>query len=209
MSADRPPKQAGRSDRMRLLRSFIRHPRQVGSVIPTSRRAVRAMLDLVALEDARCVVEMGAGTGPHTREILARLGPDARFLAFEIDPVLADGLRRELPDPRLEVITDSAENIASYLDGGRADVVVSAVPFTSLPEKVRRGLLDAGRDNLADDGTMLVLQYSPFMRSQLERAFGSVEWRLVPYNVPPAFLFACRAGSAATVNGSRSPRDAG
>jgi phospholipid N-methyltransferase len=150
------------------------------------------MLDLVDLGAARCVVEMGAGTGPHTREILARLAPDARFLAFEIDPVLADGLRRDLSDPRLEVINDSAEAVERYLDGQRADVVVSALPFTSLPEQVRTGLVRAARECLAEDGTMLVLQYSPFMRPKLERAFGSVEWRLVPLNVPPAFLFACR-----------------
>jgi phospholipid N-methyltransferase len=188
---------------MRFLRSFVRNPRQVGSIIPTSRRAVRAMLDLVDLERARCVVEMGAGTGPHTREVLARLGPDATFLAFEIDPVLAEGLERELDDPRLQVVNDTAENVESYLNGRRADIVVSAVPFTSLPEKVRHGLLNAGRDCLADDGTMLVLQYSPFMRSQLQRTFESVEWRLVPFNVPPAFLFACRPAA----NGSPPPQD--
>jgi phospholipid N-methyltransferase len=182
----------GPRERLRFLRSFLKHPRQVGAVLPTSGRAVRAMLDLVAIEDARCVVEMGAGTGPHTREILARLGPDARFLAFEIDPVLADGLQQELRDPRLQVINDSAENLETYLDGDRADVVVSAVPFTSVPENVRDGLLKAARESLADRGTMVVLQYSPFMRRQLERAFGSVEWRFVLTNVPPAFLYACR-----------------
>jgi phospholipid N-methyltransferase len=182
----------GPGQRMRFLRSFLRHPRQVGSVIPTSRRAVRAMLDLADLGTASCVVEMGAGTGPHTREILARLGPDATFLAFEIDPELAEGLEREFDDPRLQVINDSAENVERYLNGKRADVVVSALPFTSLPEKVRHGLLNAGRDSLSADGTMLVLQYSPFMRSQLQRTFKSVEWRLAPFNVPPAFLFACR-----------------
>ena len=183
---------AGAGERARFLRSFLRSPRQVGAVLPTSQRAVRAMLDQVDLSQARCVVEMGAGTGPHTREILARLGPDARFLAFEIDPALADGLRHELSDPRLEVIADSAEKVEHYLDGAQADVVVSALPFTSLPEQVRVGLLRGARECLTENGTMLVLQYSPFMRRQLERTFGSVEWRLVPLNVPPAFLFACR-----------------
>jgi phospholipid N-methyltransferase len=182
---------------MRFLRSFLKSPRQVGAVLPTSGRAVRAMLDLASLEDARCVVEMGAGTGPHTREILARLSPDARFLAFEIDPELAAGLQRELRDPRLQVINDTAEKLETYLDGDRADVVVSAVPFTSVPAEVRHGLLTAARDALRERGTMLVLQYSPFMRKQLERTFGSVEQRFVLANVPPAFLFACRPDAAA------------
>jgi hypothetical protein len=43
---------------------------------------------------------------------------------------------------------------------------------------------------------MLVLQYSPFMQRDLERAFGSVERRVSPLNVPPAVLFACRTDQA-------------
>src|SRR5215218_3693132 len=167
-----------------------------GARVERPGRAVRTMLALVPLEEARCVVEMGAGTGPYTREILKRIGPETRFLAFEIDPELADGLQRELSDPRLEVIADSAEKLETYLDGARADVVVSAVPFTSVPEKVRHGLLKAARESLSENGTMLVLQYSPFMRSQLQQAFGSVDQRVVLANVPPAFLFACRPGRA-------------
>ena len=197
VSGARDTSSGGTGARMRFLRSFLKSPRAVGAVLPTSGRAVRAMLDMASLDQARCVVEMGAGTGPHTREILARLGPDARFLAFEIDPDLAAGLERDLPDPRLRVINDSAEKLDSYLNGERADVVVSAVPFTSVPAEVRDGLLRAAREGLAEDGTMLVLQYSPFMRKKLQQAFGSVEQRFVPANVPPAFLFACRAGAAA------------
>jgi phospholipid N-methyltransferase len=45
---------------------------------------------------------------------------------------------------------------------------------------------------MADDGVMLVLQYSPFIQRELERLFGSVRRRLSLLNVPPAVLFACR-----------------
>ena len=179
-------------ERARFARSFLRNPRLVGAMVPTSQRAVCAMLDLVALDGARCVVEMGAGTGTHTRELLARLPAGARLLAFEIDPILADGLDRELCDSRLQVINESAERIGEWLGGDQADVIVSAVPYTSLSREVRHGLLDAARDGLADDGTMLVLQYSPFVRAQLAERFASVDQSVVLRNAPPAFMFACR-----------------
>lgn len=182
-------------ERARFLRSFLRSPRQVGAILPTSRWAVRAMLDLAPLDHASCVVEMGAGTGPYTREILTRLRPDARFLSFEIDPALAGELARQLRDPRLRVVNDSAEKMESYLEGQCAEVIVSAIPFTSLPTPVRHALLRAASTSLADDGTLLVLQYSPLMQGQLERAFESVERRIAPLNLPPAFLFACRPRS--------------
>jgi phospholipid N-methyltransferase len=155
------------------------------------------MLDLAALESAGCVVEMGAGTGPHTREIVARLAPGARFLAFEIDPDLAGTLAAEITDPRVEVINDSAEHADAHLGGRKADIVVSALPFTSLPPDDRRELLSTMRRILAEDGVLLVLQYSPFLQAELERTYHSVERHFSPLNVPPAFLYACRPGPPA------------
>lgn len=184
------------AERGRFLRSFLRSPRQVGAVLPTSHRAVCAMLDLAALERARCVVEMGAGTGSYTREILKRLGPDARLLTFEIDPALADRLAAELRDPRLRVLNDSAERAETYLEGERADVIVSAIPFTTVPAAVRQTLLATARTLLTDDGAMLVIQYSTLLQGELERTFPSVQRRFTLLNVPPAFLFVCRTRPA-------------
>ncbi len=183
-------------ERVRFLRSFLAHPRQVGALLPTSARAVRDMLDLADLGQARLVVELGAGTGVHTQEILARLGPDARLIAFEIDQVLVAGLEARLPDSRLQVVADSAEKVEDYVSGDRADVVVSAIPYTSLPGSVRAGILDRAQEVLAPGGTMLVLQYSPLLRAELRRRFGSVRTRVSWLNVPPAFLFRCTATAA-------------
>ncbi len=183
-------------ERRRLLRSFRATPRQVGAVLPTSRRTVRATLDMAPVAEARCVVELGAGTGPYTREILPRLGPQGRLLSFEIDPALADALAQDLSDPRLTVVADSAANLEAHLEGPRPEVIVSALPLTSLPSTVREEILAVARRVLADDGVMLVLQYSPFMQRHLKRTFGSVERRLSPRNVPPAVLFACRGTKA-------------
>lgn len=154
------------------------------------------MLDLASFTDARRVVEFGAGTGVYTRELLARLRADASLLAFELDPRLAAMLSEQLRDPRLRVVSDSAETVETHLAGEPVDVIVSGLPFTSLPPAVRREILAASRRVLAPEGTMLVLQYSPLMQGELERMFGSVRRRTSLLNVPPAFLFAC----------SRNPR---
>ena len=152
---------------------------------------------MAPIAEARCVVELGAGTGPYTREILARLGASGRLLAFEADPALACGLARDLADPRLEVIAESAVSFDAYLAAQRPEVIVSALPFTSLPAAVSTEVLGVARRVLADDGVMLVLQYSPFMQRELERTFGSVKRRFSVLNVPPAVLFACRPGREA------------
>jgi phospholipid N-methyltransferase len=178
-------------DGLRLLRAFATNPRQVGAVLPTSRTAVRAMLDLADVPSARLVVELGAGTGVATRELLARLGPDARLVAVEIDPQLARLLTERLRDPRLQVVVGSAEDLGDHLDGERADVVVSMLPFTSLEAGLRGRLLDQLPRALTPAGTALVIQYSPLVLGELRRRFAGVRIRVTPWNVPPAFLYAC------------------
>src|SRR4051812_18255207 len=74
------PRRPNREDRMRqhltdplrFFAAFVAHPRQMGAVLPTSRTAVRDMLDLADVPAADLVVELGAGTGVQTGEILAR-----------------------------------------------------------------------------------------------------------------------------------------
>lgn len=176
---------------------MISHPRRVGAVWPTSRWAVRDLLDMGDLPAARNVVEFGVGTGVYTGEILKRLHPEANFLAFEIDPDLSSAVADRLEDPRLRVINDSAENVGEYLDGAKADYIVSSIPFTSLPADVRRSLLGAARNALAPEGRMLVLQYSTTVLPDLQSFFGGIRRRLSPLNIPPAFLFACSVSEAA------------
>ena len=179
------------SDRLRFLQAFVAHPRQVGAVLPTSRRAVRDMLDLADLPGADLVVELGAGTGVQTGEILARLKPGARLLALEIDPRLAKLLRERYDDPRLQVVCDTAENLEEHLAGATADVLVCALPFTSLPPDLRRRILDRLPLALGRTGVMVLIQYSPLIEPELRKRFPTVRRRLSPVNVPPAFLYAC------------------
>jgi phospholipid N-methyltransferase len=184
------------TDRLRFLQAFAANPRQVGAVLPTSRRAVRDMLDLADVPAADLVVELGAGTGVQTGEILERLKPGARLIALEIDPKLVELLAARYDDPRLQVVCDSAENVQDHLDGATADVLVCALPFTSLPPTLRRRILDALPLIVGDSGVAVVIQYSPLIEGELRKRFPSVRRRLSLLNVPPAFLFACARDDA-------------
>ncbi|MCW2702605.1 MAG: Ribosomal adenine methylase transferase-like protein [Blastococcus sp.] len=190
-------------DRLRFLRAFAANPRQVGAILPTSRQAVRDMLDLGDVPGAGLVVELGAGTGVQTGEILARMPPDAHLVALEIDPGLAGLLEERFDDPRLQVVCDSAENLQEHLDGEQADVLVCALPFTSLEPGLRKRILESLPRALAPRGVALVIQYSPLIQSELRRLFPSVRRRISVMNVPPAFLFACRQEADAGPDGAR------
>src|SRR5205807_7660395 len=87
----RRPLRGKMADGAVFLRAFVTHPAQVGAVVPTSGHTVAKMLDLAGWDfdwrDAKVVVEVGAGTGVYTEQILERAGPQTEVLAFERDPV--------------------------------------------------------------------------------------------------------------------------
>jgi phospholipid N-methyltransferase len=112
-------------------------------------------------------------------------------VALEIDPGLVRVLEQRFDDPRLQVVCDSAEHLDAHLDGETADVLVCALPFTSLDPGLRRRILDSLPGAVGPRGVALVIQYSPLIQSELRRLFPSVRRRLSLINVPPAFLYAC------------------
>jgi phospholipid N-methyltransferase len=167
----------------------------MGSITPSSRHLVAALVRLSNIASARTVVELGPGTGPFTAGLLTGMRPDARLLCVERDPALADHLRARFADPRLTVLTGDARDLERHLAdegiAGRVPLIVSGLPFTSLPAEVRHGILASVTHCLAPDGLFLLYQYSPAMRSLLRRYFRRVESRWELRNIPPALVMRC------------------
>ncbi len=165
----------------------------LGSLIPSSRYLVRRALRQVDWERADLIVEYGPGLGTFTEEILKRMRPDGRLLVFETQSDFVRHLE-EIQDPRLEVIHGSAEEVAAALEergAGRADYVLSGIPFSLMPEALRDSILEHTRSILDPEGAMLVYQFSPTIRRPLERVFRQVESEFEPRNVLPATVYLC------------------
>ena len=182
-------------DRLEFLRSFLRDWRTIGSVTPSSRFLVNAMLDQVDFARARRIVEYGPGTGVFTVEALRRLRPDGQLLALDTEAHFIEALRERLPDPRLVAVPGSAASVERHvaaLGWPAADVILSGIPYTAMPHELRVAILRASAAILTPDGLFLPYQYSPYIRPLLARFFASVETRWMPLNLPPAFYFVCR-----------------
>lgn len=175
-------------------RNFLRHPRMLGSVIPSSRFLIDSLLARVDWQRARVIVEYGPGIGTFTAKILRRMRPDAQLIAIETNEEFVRFLRRTYPTRQLTVLHDSAANVGrilAQLGHASADYVVSGIPFSTMPAHVRESILHATHAALASGGEFLVYQFSSRVRADLERIFGRVESGFEPLNVLPAQLFFC------------------
>jgi phospholipid N-methyltransferase len=146
-------------------------------------------------------VELGAGTGAFTGLLLKRLSGRGRLLAVEINQATATVLRRRFP--QCEVIQDSAANLPSYLDGRRADCIVSGLAWGNMLPRTQRQIFRAILKSLKAGGQFVAFAYvhaawlpaSLRFRRQLLRHFKCVETTSVIWrNLPPAFVFRCWRG---------------
>ena len=176
-------------------RNFFKHPRMLGSVIPSSRFLINHLMGQIDWARARTIVEYGPGVGTITRHLLRRMSPDAKLVVFETNEDFVAYLRATYNDPRLHVVHGSAErvqDVVAELGAERADYVISGIPFSTLPDGVRERVLHNTREALLPDGVFLVYQFSRAVLPYLERVFSEVRKDFEPLNILPARLYYCR-----------------
>ncbi len=176
-------------------RNFFRHPRMLGSIVPSSRFLIKQLLQPIHWTRARVIVEYGPGVGGITAELLRHMRADATLIAIEMNPEFVRYLRRAFTDARLRVVEGSAESVDEILRRFgylRADYIISGIPFSTIPAASRERILRKTCAVLEPGGAFLVYQFSTRVLQDLKRIFGYVGRRFEPLNVLPAHLFICQ-----------------
>jgi len=180
-------------------KNFLQHPRMLGSLIPSSRFLVDRLLAKVDWERARTIVEYGPGVGTITAPILSRMSPHTRLVVFEMNEDFVCYLKRSFPDPRLHVVHGSAANVQRELDWLKldgADYIISGIPFTTMPVKLREKIMAESREALRPGGAVLVYQFTRAVLPYLRSHFNQIDQDFEPRNILPARLFYCTQDEA-------------
>jgi phospholipid N-methyltransferase len=180
--------------RLAFLKGFLRRPADVGSVIPSSRFLERRIIRHAELDTAPCVVELGPGTGGTTRAFLAKMQPDAHLLAIELDPQFCTIVRR-INDRRLIVHQGSAEDLPALIESFRIpppQVVISGIPFSTMPREIGERVIQAVRDTLRPGGLFVAYQFRAAVADIARPILGEPEISPEFINIPPMRVFRWR-----------------
>ncbi len=175
-----------------FLKGFLRNPREVGSIVPSSRFLTRRVLNCGRVAQARVIIELGPGTGVFTREILGRMPADGKLVVVEISPDFVSVLRREFSDPRLTIYEGSSTDLEKALaEAGeeRADLVVSGVPFSTMERGAGRRTLEAAKRVFSERGRFVAYQFRSHVRRFAEPVFGPAETHSGFWNIPPMRIY--------------------
>lgn len=191
------------NDRWTFFRAFLRSPRVVASVIPSSPVLEKRVVEAAQVRDAKVVVELGPGTGGMTRALLAAMPKDARLIAFERTSEFVRRLST-IDDDRLEVIEGCASTVAAALRErglSGADAIVSGIPFSTLPADLAQTIASAVADALSPGARFVAYQVVARVADYMNPLLGRSQTAIELLNIPPTRVFTWQKHNAVAAHG--------
>lgn len=188
-------------DYAQFIAAFATNPSGIGAVVPSSDALCRQMVEWIDWPNVKAVVECGPGTGAFTEYILSCMVPGTTFVAVERNRNFATLLRKRFPN--VSVYHDNVVNIRHVCtrEGlGEVDVIISSLPWASLPDASQTACLDAMLTVLRPRGQFATFAYVSGLVIPAARQFRRKLYQRVSevhiskttwLNLPPAYVYQC------------------
>ena len=176
--------------RLDFFSESLKNLKEVGTVTRSSRYLCRSISQHIDFSQAGVIVELGAGDGVISKELLKNMNPDSKLIALEINDAFSDILDK-LDDSRLLFYKRTAEDLMDILEElgiDQVDYVVSALPFTVMPASVSENIVSQCFNALLSGGKFIQVHYSLVKKGLYKSKFGNVKVNFILKNLPPAFL---------------------
>lgn len=172
----------------------LRNPKQICSLFPSSPFVGRAMTEAIAERPAPHVVELGAGTGAITRQLIRNGVAPQNLTLVELDIELGEHLRRTFPE--IDVLIAPAQDLGhiwSARQGPRVGAIVSTLPMRLFSKPLIRSIMKNSFRVIAPGGVFVQFTYrdSSPVPLRIAAALGLRAERrcLVWANLPPAAIW--------------------
>lgn len=171
------------------IRQTFHNFRTKGTICSSSKYLVRRMLRKIDFSKDLRIIQLGSGKGVFLKRILKKMTKNSTLTVFEIDASYNKYVKN-IHDPRLTFLNESAENLDKYIQNSPADVIVSTLPFGSLPDETGEIILKKSEKALKKGGLFLQYQYFLNNMKMIERIFHKeAKLSFEPLNIPPAFIY--------------------
>ncbi|HHL30955.1 MAG TPA: methyltransferase domain-containing protein [Oceanospirillales bacterium] len=175
-----------------FIKNAFLKPKQVGYLFPSTQALIKTIAKKAELEKARHIVELGPGTGGTTKGILTLMRDDAELAAVEINKDFIDYLTKTIDDKRLKLVHDGAQNLTAIINNqgwDAADVVISGIPFSTLPASIAVDIMQSIYDSIKPGGLFVAYQLRDKVGKLATPLFGNAKTYWEYINFPPMRIF--------------------
>lgn len=173
--------------RSSLTLEAVKNIKQVGSIFASSSFLAKKITKEIDFNRQIHVLELGAGTGAITKEILSRMSANSVLYSYENNENFIGSLK-DLNDKRL-IIKGECVSTLDTLEDNYFDIVISSLPLANLTNEFKNKIYKDIRSKLKVSGTYLQYQYSLMDYKEIEKLFSNCKLDFCLFNLPPAFIY--------------------
>jgi len=184
-------------DEFRFLKTLLMNPRLTGAVSPSGRFLARAMARAVGATGEGLVVELGPGTGPVTKALIAHGVDKKQLVLVEYEAAFCRLLRERFPG--VQVLQGDAFDLPrtlADLSDRPVRAIVSSLPLLNQPPARRAALIEDAFALMAKGGVFVQFSYgaaSPIPGRAGPGSFSVHGSAPIWANLPPARVWTYRA----------------
>ena len=173
-----------------FFREFLHSPAHVGSVCPSSEALTASMISRVPLAEDGLIIDLGAGSGVVSKQLLHSGVSPERIVALELLSGFVENFQRNCPGVALQIA--DARDLSRVLDkqfsGLHVSGIISSLPFRVMPSSLVSEILQEVRTVAVKHNAVLVqYSYAWWMRYPLRKyGFHPNSAEIVMKNLPPA-----------------------
>jgi len=178
-----------KNEKWLFLKNFIRNPLRNASVIPSSKKASKAVLSELEWNKIKTIVELGPGNGTFTKEILSQCKPGTLVILIELEESYIALLEKKFGN-KIQVVHDSAHRIHAVLESfglTKTDLIVSSLPF--LPNPIREQVNNAILWETSQGAAFRFFTYMPPIMKLFYKGMPLRKIRFVMENIPPMWIY--------------------
>lgn len=159
-----------------------------GMVWQSSKFLIEKMIKNIDFSKDLVIVQFGSWKAVFQKQILKKMSKNSKLFVFEIDET-CNKYSEKIIDERYFYINDSAENVSEYVEG-EVDVIISTLPFWSLPKELLPKIIWKSEKILKK--WWIFLQYQYFLQDM--KSIEKIFWKKCKLsfemiNIPPAFIY--------------------
>ena len=163
-----------------ILKKFIKDPKNIGAITPSSNRSAKKIAELVNLKSTKNIIEIGGGTGALSQYI-----KNKNLTIIERDKDLYEVLKRKYQNHNI------VHNCGlEYLKKNVKEEYGLVISIPMIKSDVKLNLINMINQHLSENKIQwfIILGYRYFNQFQ-PLGFKNKERHLVINNIPPAFIW--------------------
>ncbi len=174
---------------------FFKSYKSVGALMTSSGYLTKKIIKKIDFKNCTTIVEIGAGKGAFTFDIINNLNANAKFIIFEKNINFYTEISKKICDKRVIILNSTAENMAfdlKKLGVKQIDCVISSIPLSNFRLSLRAKILNVIYELLAPNGQFIQYKYSILLKKEITINYSNIKTEFTFLNFPPAFIFNCK-----------------